>query len=188
MKETSKCQEQRMKNGTFEKYLNGYGIDIGCSNDPLVVLDGEVVPYDIKFMKTDGELNEYEDDTFDFVYSSHCLEHQNDITKALNNWIRICKPNGYIYIVVPDETLYEKNKWPSMFAKAQHKWSFTIEEPSSLPKNIAIKSFLEDFEEVELVDIFLNDSKYDYKADWRKDQTRGNACCHIEFILKKRLR
>ena len=35
-----------------------------------------------------------EDGLFDFVHSSHCLEHMQDPQTALANWIRILKPGG----------------------------------------------------------------------------------------------
>ena len=45
-----------------------------------------------------------EPDSYDFVHSSHCLEHMLDPTVALENWIRICKKGGRL-VTVPDEDL-----------------------------------------------------------------------------------
>ena len=38
------------------------------------------------------------DETYDFVYSSHTLEHINDIYTALKNWIRILKKD-FLYCI-----------------------------------------------------------------------------------------
>jgi SAM-dependent methyltransferase len=63
-------------------------------------------------------------DTFDFVYSSHCLEHMRDVPETLRNWTRILRPGGWLYVVVPDYVLYEKMSWPSRF-NSDHKQSFS---------------------------------------------------------------
>ena len=44
-----------------------------------------------------------DNDTFDFVYSSHSLEHTPNPISALNDQIRITKPGGIIYSVIPNK-------------------------------------------------------------------------------------
>ena len=44
-----------------------------------------------------------ESNTFDFVYSSHSLEHTPNPISALNDQIRITKPGGIIYSVIPNK-------------------------------------------------------------------------------------
>ena len=52
----------------------------------------------------DAELMEsIEDNYFDFVHSSHCLEHMVNPYISLNNWIRILKPGGHLVCIIPDE-------------------------------------------------------------------------------------
>ena len=70
------------------------------------------------------------DETYDFVHSSHCLEHLLDPEKGLRNWFRILKPGGYLVVIVPDEDLYEQGVFPSTF-NADHKWTFTISKSGS---------------------------------------------------------
>lgn len=41
--------------------------------------------------------------TFNFVYSSHSLEHSPNPISALNDQIRITKPGGIIYSVIPNK-------------------------------------------------------------------------------------
>lgn len=47
-----------------------------------------------------------------------------EVPEALTNWIRVLKPGGWIYIVIPDYILYEKMTWPSRF-NPDHKQSFS---------------------------------------------------------------
>jgi SAM-dependent methyltransferase len=124
MRETTKAFEIRRERGDFQRYLIGKGIDIGAGDDSLYILNGSVRSYD----KRDGNaqfMAEIADATYDFVYSSHCLEHMPDVQLALRNWVRIIKPGGILYVVVPDFELYEKGMWPSRFNQ-DHKASFSI--------------------------------------------------------------
>ena len=124
MRETTKAFDLRRERGDFQRYLIGKGIDIGAGDDSLYILNGSVRSYD----KRDGNaqfMAEIADATYDFVYSSHCLEHMPDVQLALRNWVRIIKPGGILYVVVPDFELYEKGMWPSRFNQ-DHKASFSI--------------------------------------------------------------
>ena len=66
--------------GSLERaVLTGRGIDIGCGPDP-------VTPDVRGFDTADGDANDitrYVHEQFDFVYSSHCLEHMRDPRAAL---------------------------------------------------------------------------------------------------------
>lgn len=44
------------------------------------------------------------DETYDFCFSSHCLEHIANPLKAIKEWLRIIKNGGYIIIVVPEKS------------------------------------------------------------------------------------
>src|SRR5579883_3348247 len=123
MNETSKSRRVRESRGDFEKYLHGSGIDVGCGDDPLVVPDGSVRQWDMR----DGDaqfLAGIAESSLDFVYSSHCLEHLLSVITALENWLRVLKPGGFLYVVVPDYVLYEKLTWPSPF-NPEHRYSFS---------------------------------------------------------------
>src|SRR5260221_12495855 len=70
------------------------------------------------------------DDEFDFVHSSHCLEHLRDPNAALLQWVRIVRPGGFVIVTVPDEDLYEKGNWQSRY-KSDQKWTFNVPQPLS---------------------------------------------------------
>ncbi len=50
---------------------------------------------------SDGCFLPFKDNCFDVVYSSHVLEHIQDKNKALQEMIRVLKPNGNVHIIVP---------------------------------------------------------------------------------------
>lgn len=52
----------------------------------------------------------FEDNSFDFVYSSHLLEHLDDTTSFMEEVYRISRPNANVEITVP----YFRSKWQAM--------------------------------------------------------------------------
>lgn len=127
------------------------------------------------------------DGSFDFVHSSHCLEHLDDPAVALGNWIRICKPGGHLVIVVPDEDLYEQGIWPSAF-NYEHQWSFTLgKDKSWSPKSISLVEFLTPFlPEVSILRVELLDINFFYELTQRVDQSLflGTESA-IELVLRR---
>lgn len=190
MKETEKNYEERIKNGDFKNYLHGKGIDVGGGDDCLKLppeIQGTVKLWDV----FDGDaqyLHKLQDNSFDFVYSSHCLEHMRDINTALMNWIRVCKEGGILYICVPHEAYYEKGIWPSVNNK-DHKHSFTVNEKSNMPANVVVTEFLSRF--AQWIDVIaIRENLMNYHFDWPKniDQTAvtdENICAQIDIIMQK---
>jgi SAM-dependent methyltransferase len=43
-------------------------------------------------------------ESYDFLFSSHSLEHIANPLKAINEWLRIIKNGGYIIIIVPEKS------------------------------------------------------------------------------------
>ena len=89
MKECSKSIPRRLKDARYaQRYLVGEGVDIGGKPDPLA-LYREFFP-GIAALRTwdieDGDaqfLESVADESFDFVFSSHCLEHLRDPAEGL---------------------------------------------------------------------------------------------------------
>jgi SAM-dependent methyltransferase len=46
-----------------------------------------------------------QNESYDFVFSSHSLEHIANPLKAINEWLRIIKNDGYIIIIVPEKSV-----------------------------------------------------------------------------------
>lgn len=59
---------------------------------------GEAMPVDVV---APGDALPVPDESQDFVISSHVLEHFPDPIKALEEWYRVVRKGGYIYMIVP---------------------------------------------------------------------------------------
>lgn len=121
--ETAKARERRVREGFFDRYCVGRGLDIGYGGD---LLCDDCAGWDLEH--GDAQLlASVKDDSFDFVYSSHTLEHVADEFLALRNWYRTVKPGGYLILFLPDRELYEKKiTLPSRW-NPDHKRFFLID-------------------------------------------------------------
>ena len=195
MWEQSKAAKRRFGIGAFPtRFFVGHGIDIGGKGDSLGQYVG-IFPL-IKSVRTwdveDGDAQEMAgvpDAHFDFVHSSHCLEHMVDARAALASWIRIVKPGGYLVITVPDEDMYEQGQWPSRY-NSDHKWTFTIMKMDSWsPKSINILDLLwevseqVEIEKIELIRDFFREDLAPRKFDQSKTVVTE---CSIEMVLRRR--
>lgn len=198
MHESSKSIFHKIKDSRYAtRYFKGDGIDIGAGSDPLVQYieffplikscrSWDIQDGDAEFMST------VNDNSLDFVHSSHCLEHMVDVKNSLSNWLRILKPNGHLVCLIPDEDLYEQGVYPSTF-NSDHKHTFTIGKAQSWsPVSINLISLLNSqISNFEILKIELLDSTYRYSinksTNARFDQTMtpiGESA--IEFILRKK--
>lgn len=193
MKECSKSIARRLRDVRFAtRYFVGDGVDIGGRPDPLS-LYREFFPA-IASLKTwdldDGDaqlMAGVADARFDFVFSSHCLEHLRDPSEGLRNWFRILKPGGHLVAAIPEEDLYEQGVWPSTHNR-DHKHAFTLmKERSWCQASINILDLVRtlgpsaDIRRIEVVDEA-------YRFDLpRFDQTLTPVAeCAIELIVRKR--
>jgi len=125
-------------------------------------------------------------ESYDFVYSSNCLEHMESPHVALKNWYSLVKPGGYLVITVPDEDLYEQGHWPSKYSNG-HKWTFTMFKGESWShRSLNVMDFGRVLPRCKFKSIFLTDTNYDYSKK-NIDQTRGTAECFIEVVIQKPL-
>lgn len=189
--ETSKCQVMRERRGDFDLYLKGVGIDIGCGPDILKIKQGTVHGWDL----ADGDAMLMEgvpDETYDFVYSSHCLEHLRDVRLALKNWVRILKTGGFLYFVVPDYALFEGYQWPSKY-NGDHKHSFSMFPILVNPRVTRtnhhmlgeIGRYLQRELSVVTCETGLEDDNYDHSATAFGLQTYGAALAQLCYIGQK---
>ena len=141
----------------LKPWIQGEGLDIGCGNDPILPT---VQPFDLPHGDA-NHITQYVKKSFDFVFSSHCLEHMHDPMAAVEGWYQLVKPGGYLVIIVPDEDLYEQGRFPSLF-NGDHKWTFTISKTKSWsPKSLNIVDVVDRLEDAKLVALELQDYGYD---------------------------
>ena len=169
-KESYKARARRQREGFFEKYCQGNGIDIGWGGD---LLAPNCVGWD--FEDGDAELLEgVPDEAYDFVYSSHNLEHLYDVDRAVVNWWRVLKPGGHMILFLPDRELCEKRRYlPAL--EPDHKHFFLAEE-DDLPDTIGV---------VPMIRRLLADAEIIYV------KTCGDPCVigveySIEAVVKKK--
>jgi SAM-dependent methyltransferase len=182
MNEASKIRTRLQREGTFDRYISGTVLDIGCGAD-------KIIPDAVGWDKESGDAQKLEgvpNDHYDTVFSSHCLEHMRDPLEALLNWYRVLKPGGYLVVNLPDEDLYEQGIIPSIF-NPDHKWTFTISKDRSWsPRSRNVVDLLFHLGNREVVHIRRVDTDYDYsRLGGTDDQTLGTAEAGIEFIVKK---
>lgn len=195
MKECSKSISRRLSDSNFiNRYFSGNGMDIGGKPDPLGLYQEFFCQ--MKSVKSwdweDGDaqiMAGVPNDKYDFVHSSHCLEHLVDPREGLSNWLRVVRPGGYLIVTVPDEDLYEQGIFPSTFNK-DHKWTFTICKHTSWSnRSINILDLVRNLvDEAELVRLEQLSATYRFDLP-RYDQTLTPVGeCGIEFVIRKRTR
>jgi SAM-dependent methyltransferase len=140
-----------------QEATRGQGIDIGCGPDP-------VTPTARRFDLEHGDANvvsQHVHDQFDFVYSSHCLEHMHHPQATILDWWKLVKPGGYLFVLVPDEDLYEQGVFPSRF-NDDHKATFTISKAQSWsPLSINVLDLANTLPGGKIVSLQLQDRGYD---------------------------
>jgi len=94
----------------IKKYCRGQGIEVGPGSNPYCNHANTI--YADKFGRKDPKSPTpdiicdassipAEDNSFDFLLSSHCLEHCPDVLKVLYEWKRVIKPEGKICLILP---------------------------------------------------------------------------------------
>jgi len=101
----------------FEKYLKKWtidnnrflnGIDVGCGTgriDDMIVSVDQQPDYryaHAQFVHNCHDLNIFNNNALDFIFSSHCLEDFEDIDIVLLNWWQKLKVNGLMLLLLPD--------------------------------------------------------------------------------------
>lgn len=120
---------RRQRSGFVSGYLQGMqGIEIGASSHNRFYLDAinidrfggndtvykreerRLVQHAVKVdVVAPGDVLPFDDDSHDFVFSSHVIEHFPDPIKALYEWVRVAR--NYVVVIAPhrDRTFDIKN-------------------------------------------------------------------------------
>ena len=107
--ETSKARN------SLQKYCVGDGLDIGFGGDPIVEtaicidLPERYARYKEHPQHIHGDARDlkwFNDNSLDYVYSSHVLEDFEDTETVLSEWLRILRPGGKLVLYLPDEQTY----------------------------------------------------------------------------------
>lgn len=104
----------------FAKFFcQGKGLDVGCGLWPLP--DAIPIDLDAKF-----DANNLPEGQYDYIFSSHCLEHVVNPIAALEHWKTRLKPGGVLFLYLPHP---EMEYWlPQNNRKHLHQWSPEVME------------------------------------------------------------
>lgn len=104
------------------KYCKGKGVDIGAGKWPLDGARG------IEYSEVENAyIIKEEDESLDFVFSSHLLEHLDEPYRAIDEWYRVLKKDGIIFMYLPHPACH---MWKKENLK-YHIWNpdpYTLEE------------------------------------------------------------
>lgn len=175
--ETSKAYNRRQKEKFFERFCKGEGLDIGCGND--VVIKGcygwDLAHGDAQYLAT------IEDESLDYVYSSHCLEHMVDVRVALKNWFRVLRKGGYLLLYIPERDLYEKRKrLPSRF-NPHHRHMFKLGQSDEFDTLDIIEEIKESLDGYEIIYAKICDDGYEVLPE----HIQSSGEYSIEIVLQK---
>lgn len=190
--ESSKSHKRHLHDSRFARqYFVGQGIDVGSGYDtleyyrPLFPLITHVKNWEME----DGDaqyLSTIPDNSMDFLFASHCIEHVQHPYIAVYHWFRVIKPGGHMIVVAPDEDMYEQGIFCSR-KNPDHKWTFTINKKESWSGvSINITDLIESLgSKAHLLKIESLDSGYHYIAPPHDQTAHYAAECAIEFIVRK---
>jgi SAM-dependent methyltransferase len=170
----------------FRDFVKGDTLDIGAGQDPVSL--GAIV-FDKQQGNAEKIFEHFKHESFDSVFSSHCLEHINEPTKVIRDWFALVKPGGHLFVIVPDEDLYEQGHFPSIF-NSDHKSTFTISKSVSWSsKSVNLLDIAQDLNG-EIAYLKQQSDRYDYslktfsKLGLRKFRI---GSYFLRFIFLKRL-
>ncbi|MBP7554603.1 MAG: class I SAM-dependent methyltransferase, partial [Spirochaetes bacterium] len=117
-----------LKSKSKDKSIEFYGSDFSQSSIEYCINNYK----DVEFKISDIYEMEYKDDFADYIVCSEVLEHLIEPEKALNELIRVCKTDGFIFLTVPngelDDFIGHTNFWSfSEFKKFLEKFELDFE-------------------------------------------------------------
>lgn len=106
-----------------KKYCRGRGLDIGAGKWPF---EG-AIPIEDEEDQNAYNLDDFEDNSLDYIFSSHCLEHLERWKDALKLWIRKIKVEGILFLYLPHESM---KMWRPCgpWARHHHVWIPTVDK------------------------------------------------------------
>jgi len=187
----SRAFYRRQKEGFYDKFIQGKGIDIGCATHERSISE-HVTLWDQKIGSGDATVMEgVPDNKYSYVMASHILEHIDDREAALRQWLRILKPGGHLIVCVPDRDLFEnKKELPSIYNR-HHKCFFLLDK-SEPPDTFSFVELLETVsDEAELVYAKLCGDDWpgqDNTEDHHHRKVHPVGEFQIEAVLRKKIK
>lgn len=88
-----------------KEMLSGNGLDIGCMKPEWAFPGAKMID-----LKIDDEWDAFNlpDEKYDYIFSSHCVEHLCDWVGALDYWKDHLREGGIMFLYLPD---YSQTYW-----------------------------------------------------------------------------
>jgi len=124
LREGSRVMREASKIRNFVlKWCQGKGLDLGCADDKIrpdaIGVDNRKWP-GVDIYADVRNLTFAKDGEYDYVFSSHCLEHlKGDPMEVLEEWLRVIRPGGYLVLYLPDSAYYAEPN-PEHFHSFSH--------------------------------------------------------------------
>jgi SAM-dependent methyltransferase len=112
----SMCQTNTIRDFIAAFFKDGIGFDIGGPGfwkrgGPYGL---DIDPITAETVNADGACLPFKDNSLDYIFSFHTFEHISKPKQALDEWIRVVKPGGLIYTVIPDKRYFTHSKDPKI--------------------------------------------------------------------------
>lgn len=130
------CNESKKIVWEVAPYLRGRGIDVGAGDFKILpqaisvdnMHHNQMFGFNFKpdIVAEADDLSIFGSQQFDWVYSSHTLEHVDDMEKTLKEWWRVLKPGGRLVLYLPHKDFYPNIGQPG--ANPDHKRDFVPED------------------------------------------------------------
>jgi len=90
------------------KYCKGQGVDLGCgwSKIRIDAIGVDLLCPDAELKMDARLLDQFPDEHFDYVFSSHLLEEIENTEATLREWLRILKKDGNLVLYQADKDAY----------------------------------------------------------------------------------
>jgi SAM-dependent methyltransferase len=123
-------------------YCQGQGLEIGASDCPYTFPSFKVDYADFfdesrkHYLGKDGffalkapkcALDGVGTEKYDFVYASHVLEHTLNPLMTVEEWLRVLRPGGILYIAIPNkEKMYDKSRSTTPVEVLKYRYDFNM--------------------------------------------------------------
>lgn len=171
------------------EYTKGLGVEVGCGLNKIHTgaIGINLVLSDMDFgypfgaqIKADGiSLPWFTDNSLDYLFSSHCLEHFHEPEKALKEWTRVIREGGYLVLILPHKNYYPNIGHPQ--ANKDHKHDFLPED---------VKKIIDEIGKYEIIRIdTLHDKLKDNKIAITEASKYGHNTLNFSFeIVAKKIK
>lgn len=176
-------------------YLQGRGLDIGCGMNRVwpsaIGVDSQKAfgPHTAASIITEcGDLSMFADETMDYVFSSHTLEHveTDRLPATLAEWWRVLKDGGRLVLYLPHADFYPNIGHDG--ANPDHKSDFLPNDIIALMKDIGAWTLLENEErnatnEYSFFQVYRKDKGFSGPifAPWQRNPGGKKRACVCRF-------